>query len=72
MKDIAGIRLCRHTNLLLQNGLTIGVIALQRPRPIFHALPVSTPCKRRVRSTAKKAVVVELLQILLVLLGDIY
>lgn len=40
-----------HTNLLLQNGFTIGVIALQRPRPVIHAFPVSTPYKKRFRGS---------------------
>lgn len=54
MEDIAGLLLCRHTNLLLQNGFTIGVIALQRPRSIIHAFPVSAPCEKRVKSTVEK------------------
>lgn len=48
MKEIAGLLHC-HTNLLLQNGFTTGVIALQGPRSIIHALSVCTPCKKEKR-----------------------
>lgn len=51
---MAGLVRRHHTHLLLQNGFTIGVIALQRPRPIIHAFPVSAPCKRRFGSTVEK------------------
>lgn len=52
MKDKAGLLPRRHTNLLLQNGFTVGVIALQRPRPVIHAFPVGTPCKEKKKKSS--------------------
>lgn len=39
----------RFANLLLQNGFTIGVIALQGPGAVVHAFPVRAPCERERR-----------------------